>query len=121
MTSHAAVVARGWGKPCICGCGDMVLDVEKGTVTLSTPEAQGQTLGKQGHFNRKSVTLREGDYISLNGDTGEVLLGALPLQPVALDESEDIRNFMSWCVNYVMFAFTNTYHYICTTASAFFA
>lgn len=34
MTSHAAVVARGWGKPCVCGCDDLKIDMEAGTVTF---------------------------------------------------------------------------------------
>ncbi len=59
MTSHAAVVARGWGKCCICGAGDLKIDYKKGTVTAN---------GK---------TLKEGDTISLNGSTGKVYLGEI--------------------------------------------
>lgn len=57
MTSHAAVVARGMGKPCVVGCGDLDIDYEKNTVT-----AGGRTL-------------KEGDNISIDGSTGEVLEG----------------------------------------------
>jgi len=57
MTSHAAVVARGMGKCCVAGCGDAQIDAAKRTLTFA------------GHV------LREGDWISLDGSTGEVMLG----------------------------------------------
>ncbi len=60
MTSHAAVVARGWGKCCICGAGDLKIDYAKGTVT-----AHGKTF-------------KEGDVISLNGSSGKVYEGSIP-------------------------------------------
>lgn len=57
VTSHAAVVARGWGKPCVCGCDDLDIDEEARTMVVkSTGEA-----------------FKEGDTISINGATGEVL------------------------------------------------
>ena len=59
-TSHAAVVARGMGKCCICGCGEIVIDYAK----------------KQ--FSVGSTVVKDGDYISLDGSTGEVMLGKLP-------------------------------------------
>jgi len=59
MTSHAAVVARGWGKCCICGAGDLKIDYKKGTVTV----------GKK--------VYKEGDTISLNGSTGKVYNGEI--------------------------------------------
>ena len=59
MTSHAAVVARGWGKCCICGAGDLKIDYKKGTVTV----------GKK--------VYKEGDIISLNGSTGRVYEGEI--------------------------------------------
>lgn len=62
MTSHAAVVARGWGKCCICGAGDLKIDYKKGTVTIGDKE------------------LKEGDWISLNGSTGMVYEGEIPTQ-----------------------------------------
>ena len=76
MTSHAAVVARGWGKPCITGCAGLTFDHAAGTVELG------------GH------TLREGDVISLNGATGEVILGAAAVRPPRL--SGDAERFMRW-------------------------
>ncbi|MFK7765862.1 MAG: pyruvate, phosphate dikinase [Mariniblastus sp.] len=60
MTSHAAVVARGWGKCCICGAGDLKIDYAKGTVTV----------GKK--------VYKEGQVISLNGSTGKVYEGEIP-------------------------------------------
>ncbi|AQK85889.1 pyruvate orthophosphate dikinase1 [Zea mays] len=76
MTSHAAVVARGWGKCCVSGCsGIRVNDAEK-LVTIG------------GHV------LREGEWLSLNGSTGEVILGKQPLSPPAL--SGDLGTFMAW-------------------------
>ena len=62
MTSHAAVVARGWGKCCICGAGDLKIDYKKKTVTIG---------GK---------AYKEGDWISLNGSTGVVYDGQIPTQ-----------------------------------------
>ena len=76
MTSHAAVVARGWGKPCVAGCGDVVIDYATKSFTV-----QGRTVN-------------EGDWISINGSSGEVILGAQDL--VAAEMSDDFATFMSW-------------------------
>ncbi|KAL6970343.1 pyruvate, phosphate dikinase [Sarracenia purpurea var. burkii] len=76
MTSHAAVVARGWGKCCVSGCADIrVNDAEKVVV-----------IGDK--------VISEGEWLSLNGSTGEVILGKQPLAPPAL--SGDLVTFMSW-------------------------
>lgn len=61
MTSHAAVVARGMGKCCVAGCGDVVVDEKSKRFTVGT------------------VTVNEGDWITLNGSTGEVILGQVNL------------------------------------------
>ncbi len=68
MTSHAAVVARGWGKCCITGASSLNIDYKSKTVTV-------------GH-----TVLKEGDWISLNGSTGSVYTGQIPTQasPVVL-------------------------------------
>lgn len=57
MTSHAAVVARGWGKCCIAGCGALNIDYAKKQISVA------------------GRTMKEGDFISLDGSTGEVMLG----------------------------------------------
>lgn len=76
MTSHAAVVARGWGKCCVSGCADIrVNDAEKVVV-----------IGDK--------VIKEGDWLSLNGSTGEVIMGKQPLAPPAM--SSDLEIFMSW-------------------------
>jgi len=67
MTSHAAVVARGMGKCCVSGAGSLKIDYAQKTM-----EADG-------------IVLREGDYISLNGSTGDVYLGQIPTQEAELD------------------------------------
>ena len=80
MTSHAAVVARGWGKCCVAGCGDLAIDYAGGFFRV---EAGGRAL-----------TVRRGDVISLNGATGEVMLGAVPLADPELPE--DLERLMGW-------------------------
>ncbi|KAG0607867.1 hypothetical protein M758_8G061300 [Ceratodon purpureus] len=76
MTSHAAVVARGWGKCCVSGCSEIRVNESNRTL-----QASGQTL-------------YEGDWISLNGTTGEVVMGKQPLAPSAI--SGDLGVFMTW-------------------------
>jgi pyruvate,orthophosphate dikinase len=77
MTSHAAVVARGMGKPCVAGVG--ALHIHYGTKKLSA--------GK--------LTVKEGDWISLDGSAGEVMTGQLPT--VAPTMSGDFGRFMKIC------------------------
>ncbi|MFP4227258.1 MAG: pyruvate, phosphate dikinase [Salinivenus sp.] len=76
MTSHAAVVARGWGKPCVAGCSD-----------ISVRE-------KARSFTNGDVTIEEGDWISINGSTGEVIHGKQPL--VDPEMSDEFSHFMEW-------------------------
>jgi pyruvate,orthophosphate dikinase len=78
MTSHAALVARGWGKCCIVGCGGLHIDYFKKTMT-----AGGQT------FN-------EGDWITLNGTKGNVYAGQLPMMD-ASEENTIFNNFLKLC------------------------
>ena len=76
MTSHAAVVARGMGAPCITGCGEMVINFEKKIV----------------YFGNKQ--LKEGDWISMSGDTGEIYEGQVPtIEPQI---SGDFETIMKW-------------------------
>ncbi len=76
MTSHAAVVARGMGKPCIAGCKEAHVDDK-----IKTLEINGQVFG-------------EGDVITLDGATGEVMRGAMPTVEPALSAEFDV--LMSW-------------------------
>jgi len=76
MTSHAAVVARGMGKCCVAGCEDIKVDEKNGKLIIT---------GK---------TIKEGDYISINGSTGEVILGQVPTTLPTL--SGDFGTLMGW-------------------------
>jgi pyruvate,orthophosphate dikinase len=76
LTSHAAVVARGWGKSCVVGAGDVVVDEENRL------------------FRAGRVVVREGQVVTLNGATGEVVLGALPLVDPKL--SPEFRELLDW-------------------------
>ena len=76
MTSHAAVVARGMGKCCVAGCTALQID-EKEKIMVLEPHA-----------------IREGEPITLNGSTGEVILGRVPLVPP--DLSSDFHTIMKW-------------------------
>lgn len=81
MTSHAAVVARGWGKPCICGCTALTVDEANGQVTFTMEDGSQKTF-------------REGDFISLNGQSGEVLEGSQTVAPPAI--TGNLKTFMEW-------------------------
>ncbi|MCM1987034.1 pyruvate, phosphate dikinase [Methanococcoides seepicolus] len=73
MTSHAAVVARGMGKPCVAGCGEITIDM------------------KEKIFNVGDYTVKEGNMISIDGSTGNVILGEVDLiLPGVTDELETI-------------------------------
>ena len=86
MTSHAAVVARGMGKPCVAGCDALSIDVDAKTVDIA------------GH------ALHEGDTITIDGGTGIVIIGAVELVPPQLNEdfetvlgwADDIRRLQVW-------------------------
>jgi pyruvate,orthophosphate dikinase len=69
MTSHAAVVARGMGKPCVAGCDALSIDAGSGLVTIGEHE------------------LREGDVITIDGGSGSVIVGSVALVPPAIDEN----------------------------------
>ena len=77
MTSHAAVVARGMGAPCITGAGDMLIDFDKKTVKFGD-----------------KYNLKEGDWISISGDTGEVYKGKVPTVEPGI--SGDFETVMKW-------------------------
>jgi pyruvate, orthophosphate dikinase len=76
MTSHAAVVARGMGKPCVAGCEALSIDIDARTITL----------GNQ--------TLAEGDVLTIDGGTGAVIVGAVPLVPPQVND--DLETILGW-------------------------
>jgi len=78
MTSHAALVARGWGKCCIVGAGELEVNLDE----------------KQ--FKVNDTVIKEGEWISLNGTKGTVYEGQLEMMDVDVD-NEDLRNFMKIC------------------------
>ena len=75
-TSHAAVVARQFGVPCVVGAGDVVINQEKRQLT-----AHG-------------VTVKEGEWISLDGATGEAFVGQMPTVEAKLEEQEDLKTLL---------------------------
>ncbi|GAM08893.1 pyruvate, phosphate dikinase [Geobacter sp. OR-1] len=77
MTSHAAVVARGMGKCCVAGCGDLKVDYSSQSFTA-----------------RHGVVIKKGDLITLDGSTGEVIQGAVATVPPQL--TGDFATLMSW-------------------------
>jgi pyruvate,orthophosphate dikinase len=76
MTSHAAVVARGMGKPCVAGCEGLTIDVERRTISLGGEE------------------LSEGDVITIDGGSGQVIVGEVDLVPPQINE--DFERLLGW-------------------------
>ncbi len=76
MTSHAAVVARGMGKPCVAGCEGLTIDADARTLTIG-----GQKLS-------------EGDVITIDGGTGRVIVGSVDLVPPQINE--DFETILGW-------------------------
>ena len=76
MTSHAAVVARGMGKPCVVGAENLIIDLEEKTISNGT------------------IVLEEGDIISLDGTLGEVYIGELKSEPPK--PSQEFNTLMEW-------------------------
>src|ERR1700675_803408 len=76
MTSHAAVVARGMGKPCVSGAGSLRVDYNAQTMTAG------------------GVTLKKGDILTIDGSTGQVLAGRVPMQEPAL--AGEFATLMKW-------------------------
>ena len=78
--SHAAVVARGWGKPCVVGCEALVIE-----------EAEGQIkIGGQ--------VVKVGEFVTINGTSGEIMVGKVPT--IAPEMTGDFSTLMSWSDNY---------------------
>jgi len=78
MTSHAALVARGWGKCCIVGAGSLKINYN------------------EKYYTAGGATVREGDWITLNGTKGTIYVGKLPMIKAA-EENPDFTTFMKLC------------------------
>jgi pyruvate, orthophosphate dikinase len=78
MTSHAAVVARGMGKPCVAGAESVVVDLERR------------------QFVADGKVVKEGEVISIDGATGEVFTGPIAVRPAAFSEEKDLQRLLRW-------------------------
>ncbi|HEY83865.1 MAG TPA: pyruvate, phosphate dikinase [Chloroflexi bacterium] len=81
-TSHAAVVARQFGVPCVVGAGDVVISQEKR------------------QFTAHGVTVKEGDWVSIDGSSGEAFAGQISTVETELEEQEDLLTLLSWADEY---------------------
>ena len=77
-TSHAAVVARQFGVPCVVGASEISLNMEKRELTAN------------------GVTVKEGDWISIDGSTGEAFVGQIPTVEAKLEEQADLQTLLAW-------------------------
>ncbi len=77
-TSHAAVVARQIGKPCVAGCHELTVDYASGTASAN------------------GVSFAQGDWISLDGAEGEVFLGALPTVSARFEDQPELQTILGW-------------------------
>ncbi len=81
-TSHAAVVARQFGTPAVCGADSLKINVDRQLMTQTREDG--------------TVTVRQGDWISIDGGTGEVFLGQLPTVDPDFDREVDLRTLLEW-------------------------
>src|SRR5207245_3135314 len=79
-TSHAAVVARGMGKPCVAGCEALSIDLDARTITFG------------------GTSLAEGDVLTIDGGTGAVIVGEVPLVPPEVND--DLATVLGWGDDY---------------------
>ena len=79
-TSHAAVVARQIGKPCVAGCAELVVDYGASSA----------------HSNLSDLAFKEGDWISVDGSTGEVFLDALSTVAARFEEQPELQQILNW-------------------------
>ena len=79
-TSHAAVVARQIGKPCVAGCAELVVDYGSSSA----------------RSNLSDLTFKEGDWISVDGSTGEVFLDALPTVAARFEDQPELQQVLGW-------------------------
>ncbi len=82
-TSHAAVVARQIGKPCVAGCAELVVDYRTRTARSS----------------ESGLEFKEGDWISLDGATGEVYVGSLPTVHARFEDQAELQQILGWADN----------------------
>ncbi|MEM7586033.1 MAG: putative PEP-binding protein, partial [Acidobacteriota bacterium] len=85
MTSHAALVARGWGKTCVVGCKQLDIQLAEGTVTVTGADGEGDTV------------LREGDWLTVNGSSGVIYAEDLPLVDTDPEKNPTLSTFLGWC------------------------
>ena len=79
-TSHAAVVARQFGIPCVCGADELQVDMTARTVTST----------------KTNITLKEGDWVSLDGAKGEAMVGQIPMVVPKFEEQADLVTLLKW-------------------------
>jgi pyruvate,orthophosphate dikinase len=79
-TSHAAVVARQIGKPCVAGSAELHVDAE----------------GKHARSSVSGLEVKEGDWVSLDGSTGEIFVGALPTQEARFEDQPELQTVLGW-------------------------
>jgi pyruvate,orthophosphate dikinase len=79
-TSHAAVVARQIGKPCVAGCAELVVDYGS----------------KSARSSESGLSFKEGDWISVDGSTGEVFVGALPTVEARFEDQKELQTILGW-------------------------
>ena len=79
-TSHAAVVARQIGKPCVAGSADLIVDYP----------------GAQAHCNVTGTEFKEGDWVSLDGSTGALYVGALPTVEARFEDQPELQRILGW-------------------------
>ena len=82
MTSHAALVARGWGKCCVVGCSELHISVHSKSLSIN------------------GTTLNEGDWLTLNGSSGNIYNGQIPLKDVNLNENIYFQKLMDIADNH---------------------
>ena len=82
MTSHAALVARGWGKCCVVGCSDLIINYDKKTVSI------------------KDKILKEGDVLTVNGNSGNIYLDKIPLISGNIHLNKYFNTLMKLCDKY---------------------
>ena len=86
MTSHAAVVARGMGKPCVAGCSALAVNYQSQTVAITIYDEEGRPT--------ENISLKKGDIITLDGGAGHVYAGAVPTVSAAL--TGEFAELMGW-------------------------